>query len=225
MKIQTKIGLLVFLLFLIPSLCRGGEEKGRVEVKDGDSFILHYQFGEIGVRLYGIDAPEWKQDFHDEAKEFTTRFLSEKKLKIEPVDRDPYGRTVGMVSVEGRLLNEELVKAGLAWVYPQYCRKSFCEKWSDLQEEARRSKRGLWASKNPIPPWEYRQEEKTAASHPKPGRKSLFGAFAPYHGNTSTRIFHKRGCPHYNCKQCTARFWSRNAALREGYSPCKICKP
>ncbi|GAB7078717.1 hypothetical protein JCM14635_12610 [Megalodesulfovibrio paquesii] len=53
----------------------------------------------------------------------------------------------------------------------------------------------------------------------------LHAAGATYHGNTESGIFHIQGCKHFNCKRCTAVFESRDAAIAEGYRPCKTCKP
>ncbi len=70
------------------------------------------------------------------------------------MDRDRYGRTVGVVLLpDGRSLNHELVRAGLAWMYRRYTND---QSLSDLEEEARLARRGLWVDANPIPPWEWR---------------------------------------------------------------------
>jgi endonuclease YncB( thermonuclease family) len=79
---------------------------------------------------------------------------------VEPVDVDRYGRTVGIVQIEDVILNEELVKAGLAWVYTRYCTQPICERWKVLEKEAREAKRGLWADPHAIPPWEYRKQRR-----------------------------------------------------------------
>jgi phosphatidylserine/phosphatidylglycerophosphate/cardiolipin synthase-like enzyme len=46
-----------------------------------------------------------------------------------------------------------------------------------------------------------------------------------YHGNKSSKVFHDPSCRFYNCKNCTANFSSRKAAIDAGYRPCGICKP
>jgi hypothetical protein len=46
-----------------------------------------------------------------------------------------------------------------------------------------------------------------------------------YHGNVSSKVFHKPGCRHYDCKNCTAVFSTRDDAINAGYRPCKVCKP
>jgi len=77
---------------------------------------------------------------------------------VQFVDRDRYGRTVGGgLRADGRSLNHELVKAGLAWMYRRYTND---QSLSDLEEEARVAQRGLWADAEPVPPWEWRSMRK-----------------------------------------------------------------
>jgi endonuclease YncB( thermonuclease family) len=67
-----------------------------------------------------------------------------KVVEIEPMDTDRYGRTVGLVTINGKSINEELVKNGFAWVFTRYCDKPFCNQWYKDQDEARQKKLGLW---------------------------------------------------------------------------------
>ena len=52
-----------------------------------------------------------------------------KAVEVEAVDVDRHGRTVAIVTVFKRLVNEELVSAGFAWVYTRYCDRPICERW------------------------------------------------------------------------------------------------
>ena len=112
------------------------------------------------ICLYGIDTPESTQACSNEAKNFTYAMVYRKSVKVEPVTTDRYGRTVGIVKVDGKSLSEELVKSGFAWVYDRYCKKDMCDKWKQLEEAARQSKTGLWSQDNPVEPWTYRKKEK-----------------------------------------------------------------
>lgn len=47
----------------------------------------------------------------------------------------------------------------------------------------------------------------------------------PYHGNVKTKKFHRFGCRYYSCRNCLARFKTREEAIKAGYYPCKVCKP
>lgn len=103
------------------------------------------------VRLYGIDTPEKCQDFGNKAKQFTSNMVFGKYVEVESVTKDRYGRTVGLVYINGQCLNEELVRVGFAWVYIQ-----ICTDWRRLEAATKANKTGLWSHTNPIPPWEYR---------------------------------------------------------------------
>ncbi|MFW5975184.1 MAG: thermonuclease family protein [Desulfosalsimonas sp.] len=76
-------------------------------------------------------------------------------------DRDRYGRTVALVYIEGdgECLNEELVRAGFAYVYDRYCRIRDCYAWKDLESNVRESEIGLWKQASPIPPWKWRHSK------------------------------------------------------------------
>jgi micrococcal nuclease len=127
-----------------------------VSVADGDTIeVLHEGNGER-IDLYGIDAPDIGQAFSKRAKQFTSEMVYGKTVEVKTKDQDQYGRTVGIVTVDGQSLNEALVKNGLAWVYRIHCKEPFCKDWIDLEIAARSGKIGLWSEPNPIPPWEFR---------------------------------------------------------------------
>jgi len=76
----------------------------------------------------GIDCPEKHQDFGSKAKHITSILVFAKVVEVEPVTLDRYSRTVAFVKVGDTLLNEELIRQGLAWVYTRYCDRTICEK-------------------------------------------------------------------------------------------------
>ncbi len=113
---------LFFSLALIASQTLATDFTGRVVgVADGDTItVLHNGKGER-IRLHGIDCPEKRQAFGNRAKQFTSNLVFAKTVTVQAVDRDRYGRTVGVVLLpDGRSLNHELVRAGLAWMYRRY---------------------------------------------------------------------------------------------------------
>ncbi len=125
-----------------------------VGVSDGDTItVLHNGKGER-IRLHGIDCPEKRQAFGNRAKQFTYNLVFAKTVSVQFVDRDRYGRTVGVVLLpDGRSLNRELVKAGFAWWYRRYAPED--DTLKQLEQEARQAKRGLWADPHPVPPWQW----------------------------------------------------------------------
>ncbi|MGX9726010.1 MAG: thermonuclease family protein [Candidatus Electronema sp. VV] len=146
------------LLCLLPLASTAYGWQGQVvKVSDGDTLQVQQGREIVKVRLYGVDCPEKRQNFGRQAMQFTEQFLGG-TVEVETVDRDRYGRTVGLVSSGGKLLNRELVREGHAWFYAAYCRKQpLCTELRDLEERARKRKAGLWQEKRPLPPWEWRQ--------------------------------------------------------------------
>ena len=114
---------------------------------------------DVEIRLYGVDAPEKNQAFSERARQFTSKLVYGKMVEVKVMSTDRYGRTVAMIYADKTLLNEELVKAGLAWVYEFYCSEPICESWGNFQLRARFDKRGLWADPDRIPPWVYRRKK------------------------------------------------------------------
>ena len=131
-----------------------------VGVIDGDSLkVLRPGLGEVEVRLYGIDAPEFKQDFGRAAKKHLASLLSPAEVEVEILDEDTYGRPVVIVRQGELNVNEKIVRDGFAWVYRRYCKESFCGEWLLLESRAREEKLGLWQQEQPVPPWDFRHEK------------------------------------------------------------------
>src|SRR5690606_22556327 len=121
----------------------------------------------LRVRFAGIDAPEVKHAAHEpgqlfgpEARAFVERELKGERAKLVVVDVDRYRRSVSLVYVGDRLLNEEIVRRGLAHVYRSYLRTLPSTVVSALlhaEEEAKAAKRGVWSLSNPEEPSAYRK--------------------------------------------------------------------
>lgn len=219
---------LVLLLIGNPSSC--AEVSGRqdsfsgvlIKVLDGDSFVVQNGTEKRAVRLYGIDAPEWDQNYGRKARAHVLTYLHQ-PVQCRVVDgKDRYGRDLCLVYVGGKLLNEELIEEGFAWWWRRNCKQQICSRWEELQKEASRKKVGLWKEANPEPPWEYRQRR---MGRPAKGSQTSSPEFARYRGNISSRVFHGQGCPHARCSQCLETFSSRTEAVQKGFKPCGICRP
>jgi endonuclease YncB( thermonuclease family) len=66
-------------------------------------------------------SPEAGQDFGSPAKQAASALAFGKDVTVRPVDVDRYGRTAAVVVLpDGRVLNHELHKAGMAWWYRRY---------------------------------------------------------------------------------------------------------
>lgn len=135
-----------------------------VGVSDGDTItVLSDSKQEVKIRLYGIDCPEKRQDFGTKAKQFTSDAAFGKRVDVDALTIDKYGRTIGIVKVNGSNLSQMLIESGMAWVYDQYCKMEECATWRKAQERANSKRVGVWSMKNPTPPWEFRHADKYAS--------------------------------------------------------------
>jgi len=130
-----------------------------VRILDGDTIEVMHGGKPERIRLPGIDCPEKSQAFGNRAKQFTADLVGKQTVTVQVKDRDRYGRTVGVIVLSaGRTLNQELVRAGLAWWYKQYAAGDTV--LQKLEEEARAAKVGLWVDPSPVAPWDFRHRKK-----------------------------------------------------------------
>ncbi|MEZ6065843.1 MAG: thermonuclease family protein [Planctomycetaceae bacterium] len=122
---------------------------------DGDTLLL-----ESGhrVRLIGVDTPETKhpdrpaEPFGAEAARFTASHVEGRSVRLEYdlARLDEYQRVLAFVYLDDRLLNEELIRAGLSRAETGFAfRASLQRRFRAAEEEARQAGRGIWGSSLP----------------------------------------------------------------------------
>jgi len=120
---------------------------GSARVIDGDSLIV----AGVEIRLYGIDAPEYRQYCFRRGRPWAcgvdaTRSLraliAERAVSCRAHEKDRYGRIVAACSVAGSDLGAAMVAGGHAVAYGAY----------QLEERAARNAgRGIWSSRFETP--------------------------------------------------------------------------
>jgi len=163
-----------------------------VGVLDGDSLEVLVDRRPVQVRLAAIDAPEWDQTRGKDAKKALSTLAFGKQVVVKTKGKDNNERTLGLVEVEGRELNAAMLEQGWAWHFKRFDQD---EKLAKLEEAARKAKKGLWADKNPTPPWEYRDQKKAAETAKKGGAPAAGNG--EYWLNTSSNTRHNSTCEHY----------------------------
>ena len=123
-----------------------------VKISDGDTITVLSDKEQTKVRLYGIDAPEKKQDYGQKSRQFLASLIAGQVVEVESKGKDRYKRTLGIIHHKGQDINAQMVLNGYAWAYAKY---SII--YVDHERLARENKRGLWQSSDPTPPWEWRK--------------------------------------------------------------------
>jgi hypothetical protein len=126
-----------------------------------------------------------------------------KGVRVKWVKKDQYGRVLGDVYAGDSWINHDLVREGFAWHYKHYDKRPELDK---AEQEARKTKRGLWVDEKPQSPWDYRRPRR-----PPEAQAALFWL------NTSSNVRHNQGCRHFNNTK-RGRFCGQD----EG-KPCGIC--
>lgn len=156
--------LLSFLALLAPLICWGDSFSGRVVgVADGDTItVLVNESDQYRVRLSGIDAPEKSQPFGQKSKASMSDLVYGKDVVVEWAKKDRYGRTIGVVLVNGQEAGLSMLRDGLAWHYKKYQHEQSPadrERYRLAEDAARAERVGLWSDEAPIPPWEWRHKK------------------------------------------------------------------
>lgn len=124
-----------------------------VYASDGDSGVLAAGAEKWKFRMAGIDTPEFHQAFGLEAK---AAFLGRARghdLRAVVVDTDRYGRKVVELSDSSGSINDWMLASGNAWHFAKYDNSAAR---AAMMVKAKAQRLGLWATGNPLPPWEFR---------------------------------------------------------------------
>lgn len=124
------------------------------EISDGDTLWVVIDGSRATVRLIGIDAPErshptiGKEYYGDESSAFLSSLCLGKTVRLEKgkEDVDRYNRLLRYVFLpppDGRLLNLEMIRAGMARAYTRFP-FSRRDEFVEAENLARRESRGLW---------------------------------------------------------------------------------
>lgn len=152
MKNLTKI--LILISLFSASLSATILEGKVVKISDGDTIVvLDKSKTQHRVRLFGIDAPELKQDYGRKAKDHLTALVATKLVKVVYFSKDKYKRILGIVFLNGIDINAQMVKDGFAWAFVKYSNRYIKE-----QDYAKENKIGLWNGRQIIAPWDFRKK-------------------------------------------------------------------
>ncbi|MEX0937665.1 MAG: thermonuclease family protein [Pirellulales bacterium] len=159
--VSTAVVLLIVLLAILrawqeaqqaPAPAALSEGMHTVErVVDGDTLLLT---NKARVRLQGVDTPETVQPNHPvepwgpESSDFTREFIGDGsvRLRFDLERKDRYGRFLAYVYKGERMLNEELLRAGLARARLEYrYSDTMKRRFREAEQEARDARRGIWS--------------------------------------------------------------------------------
>ena len=146
--------LVVVAIFLTQNRELPGVE-GAGKVIDGRTMVIKAQ----RVRLFGIDAPELKQNCTHrgkpwpcgrEAAGFLAKLVGDRRVTCKQMGRAD-GYMLGVCSLEGQVINREMVAAGWA-----LASGTESDQFIALERAAQKEAKGIWRGQF-TPPWEWRK--------------------------------------------------------------------
>ena len=188
--------------------CHVEERAVCTKVVDGDTIYLDN--GEK-VRFVGVNTPERGVEGYIASKNFVQKLCLNKEVGLDIDDskhNDRYGRTLAVVIVNGKNVNEMLLKEGLAEIMYMPPSEFYPYDWADSNTHVANSHSTSSSSAH--------QESTSSASDT-----------GNYVGNSNSGKFHNPSCQwalkiaSYN----KVTFNSREDAINQGYEPCKVCNP
>lgn len=140
-----------------------------ISVIDGDTVIVAKGWHQLTIRLDSIDCPEDGQDWGDTAGYGLIKLIGGRNVHIEEHGLDYHGRTLATIYVfhadrqEWINVNERMVMLGHAWVmrkFYDHLPQDRQNKLNRLESWSRSKRVGLWRSEKPVPPWQWRKENR-----------------------------------------------------------------
>ncbi len=125
------------------------------KVYDGDTVRVEFNGAVLYIMLLGIDAPELaggpghpSQPFAQKAKEALEDMILNKEVEIHGYGKapSPDDKILGVVFCNGRNINLEMVRMGLAEVYQEALPEGFdITLFLKAQTQAKAKKEGMWS--------------------------------------------------------------------------------
>lgn len=163
-----------------------------IVVMDGDTVMVLRDGKKIKIRLANIDAPEKAQEFGTESRQALVGRVLKKQVHVNSQAVDNYGRMIAEISVDGRSVNEELVRSGMAWEYSHFHSNKH---YLALQSGAQQAHRGLWAlAGKPVQPEQWRKQHPSTDHSGKRNDACGKKRHCSQMGSCAEAIFYLRQC-------------------------------
>ncbi|NJO85294.1 MAG: thermonuclease family protein [Synechococcaceae cyanobacterium RM1_1_27] len=131
---------------------------------DGDTIRAKQPGGRsVRIRLACIDAPEKKQPLGLSSRDALQALVpigSVVTLNVTDIDR--YDRPVAEIYNGSVLVQLQMVRSGMAYVYEKYLKNCplSAKSLMEAEDQARRIRMGVWSDPSAIKPWDFRKSNR-----------------------------------------------------------------
>ena len=145
----------ITIFIAIPAICFASQLRV-VRVTDGDTIKVVNNGKSSIIRLVGIDAPETSkkknqpgQPFSRKSTKHLANLVLNKSVEVKSYGTGRYGRILGVVFVDGKNVNLEIIKAGLAEVFRGKPAGGLdLEPYCKAEAEAKKAGIGMWSMRD-----------------------------------------------------------------------------
>ena len=155
---KSKILILFLSVFVVSCVTPKNFKDYRVvKVHDGDTVTVMIDTNKVVLRLAYIDAPELKQPYGIESRNFLSNLLMGVSVELVQGKKDKYGRMLAQINLGSTNVNFYMVQRGQAWVYYNNHDMEYIK----AQHLAINNGLGLWQDPktNIVAPWEWRKRK------------------------------------------------------------------
>lgn len=190
--------------------CHVEESSVCTKVVDGDTIYL--ENGDK-IRFVGVNTPERGVEGYITSKNFVQKLCLGKEVGIDIDDSkhsDKYGRTLGVVIVDGKNVNEMLLKEGLAEIMYMPPSEFYPYDWANGNTQVADT-----------------HSTSSSFSQSSDSSSSSSSESGSYVANANTGKFHVSSCSSVSKMSEGNKVFlsSRDEAINQGYVPCKLCNP
>ncbi|WP_137789969.1 thermonuclease family protein [Bacillus sp. E(2018)] len=230
---KTKLLVSIFSAVLFISGCSylGSEDGTRIPVKvekvvDGDTIKVRVDGKLETVRFLLIDTPESVhptkpvQPFSKEASTFTRDMLEEASVELELGigERDKYGRLLAYVYADGKNVQENLLKNGLARVaYVFEPNTKYVDEYDRIQKQAQKEGLGIWSIENYVQEEGYHSEEEEQPEKATTQECTIKGNIS----SSGDKIYHLESGRYYKITKPEKWFCTEKEAVDSGFRKSK----
>lgn len=185
-------------------------------VTDGDTIEVD---GLGKIRMVGVNTPERGVEGYICSKRFVQKLCLNKEVSLDIDDSkntDRYGRYLAVVIVDGKNLNEMLLKEDLAEIMYMPPSEFYPYDWESLSTTGS-SYTSSYSSSN----------SGSASSSSFTAGSTSVSTSGSYIASANSHKFHYPTCRWGKkiSQKNKVTFKSRSDAISHGYEPCKVCKP
>lgn len=186
-------------------------------VTDGDTIEVD---GLGKIRMVGVNTPERGVEGYICSKRFVQKLCLDKEVSLDIDDSkntDKYGRYLAVVIVDGKNLNEMLLKEGLAEIMYIPPSEFYPYDWSPDSNNGYSNYLSSHSSSN----------SGSSSSNSFAASSTSGSDSGSYIASANSHKFHYPSCRWGQkiSEKNKVTFNSRSDAISQGYEPCKVCQP